>query len=260
MRPIVLLLALAACGDDAATTPPDAPIDMSPDGSIPPPAGSFTCVGQPRKGTAPDPLLIAGTVRSGAGSPINGAMVEIHRSSDGALLGSATSGGVGGMGRYGISVATGGVAPAVYRKTTATGFPDTYLYDAFPLYFAPSGPEIVHYTAAENTALYNSFGVTEDPTKAIVDIRVVDCPDANGTIRFVAGAKVSVAGAEKLVYLDAQGQPTATLTETTSVGYATVLNAPVGPLTITVVAGPYTYRTWTVTAYPGAYTIAYLSP
>jgi hypothetical protein len=141
---------------------------------------------------------------------------------------------------------------------------DTYLVDAFPLYFSPTAPNLQNFTAAENTDYYSSVGVTEDATKTSIDIIVLDCPDQSGAnvggTRAVAGAKITVAGAERVVYLNDQGQPDQNATATGKAGYVSVFNAPVGPLDITVVAGPYTYRPWVVSTHAGAYTVAYLSP
>jgi hypothetical protein len=260
----ILVVLAAACGG-GGTAATDAGTDTPIDTAVAIPAGDFTCIGQPRTMTAADPTRISGKVRTGTASPLAGATVEIHAGSNDALLGTGTSSsGPANVGGYAIDVATGGAAPTIYRRSVASGKLDTYLFDPFPLFFSPVGPDLTNYTAAENTAYYSSLGITENPAKTSIDIIVLDCPAQSGSnigaTHAVAGAKVTVAGAERVIYINEQAQPDPNATATASSGYLSVFNAPAGPLDITVVAGPYTYRAAVVTTHVGAYTVAYVSP
>ncbi len=76
----------------------------------------------------------------------------------------------------------------------------------------------------------------------------------------VSGAIVTVAGAEKLVYVDEQGNLAPALTATTAAGAVVPFNVPAGAVDWTITAGPYTYRAWPFNAQANAQTFALLAP
>ncbi len=71
---------------------------------------------------------------------------------------------------------------------------------------------------------------------------ILDCPNGQGGTAAVSGATVTVAGAERVVYFNDQGQLDLNATATGMDNEVVVFNAPAGPQDITVTAGPYTYR------------------
>jgi hypothetical protein len=252
---VVWLAVITACGSSGSKAKVDAAVDA------PLPVGNFTCVGQPRTMTAAPTIAIAGKLFDQTGAGIGGATVEIHSIADDSLLGqSTTSTASAYVGGYSVTVSTGGVAPSVYRKMSASGLLDNYLIDAFPLFFSPQGPNSYAFSSTQLANTYQTAGLTPDAAKATVALVALDCPDAQGKTVGVAGVTFQVSGGGQLLYVDDQGNFDPSLTATSNQAYAMVLNAPVGALDVTVTAGPYTYRTWPVKGYAGAVTQSVLSP
>jgi hypothetical protein len=199
-------------------------------------SGDFTCAGMPWPATATDPISVTGRVTNPvAMTNVGGAAVEIHKTAGDTVLvmGTAATNGV-----YAMNVPTGGTAPAIYRKATLAGHVDAYTFDPYaPWDGNHSGRDIYSLTTADRATYYTAAGLTPDPAKSTVLVEVLDC------IPFtVYGATIDAPGAERIVYFDDSGQPSATTTATGAFGTAVVLNAPAGTLDITVHAGSVIYR------------------
>jgi hypothetical protein len=235
---------LAACGDPGDAPPPvDSPpilrpscfFASNPNADV---VCDFSCQATPRPTTAPDPLIVQGVVYpSGGGAFLAGAQVEAHSMVGDALLGSATS--ITG-GTFEISVATGGVAPVLYRKATLAGYLDAYGVDAAPVSDQVLGMRgIGMSTPAELAAVYQRVGLTADPAAGTVVVPIVDC-GGNPVRNAVVEAPTAVA----VAYMGSDGLPDLQLTATGNVPNAVVFGAPAGELDITVRAGDVTYRPW----------------
>jgi hypothetical protein len=237
---------LAACGEPS-DSPNDPPIDSppvlqptcffasNPNADV---VCDFSCQAAPWPTTAPDPLTVQGVVYpSGGGTFLQGAQVEVRSMAGDALLGSATT--IAG-GRFEMAVATGGVAPVLYRKAAFAGYLDAYSIDAVPVsdqVRAMGG--IGMSTPDQLAALYQRLGLTVDPAAGTVTVPVLDCggnPVRNAVVE--APTAVSVA------YTGSDGFPDRQLTATGNVPTAIVFGAPAGELDITVRAGDVTYRPW----------------
>ena len=250
MRWLTALALVAACGGGGGSGD-DVPGDDQPPGDakhldaaidITELSGDFACNNVAWPATAPDPLSLIARVKDPvSAATVGGATVEIHKRSDDSVLvmGTATTGGL-----YALNVATGAVAPAIYRKATLAGQLDGYTYDPFPPYDTNhSNRDIYAPTAANRNTYYAAAGITADPAKGTVLVEIFDCLDLQ-----VYGATIDAPGAAKVIYLDDNGAPSAAQFSTGSPGVALALNVPVGAVDITVHAGSVVYRAVPVTS------------
>jgi hypothetical protein len=253
-----ITLLLAGCEKDLLADM-DAAVDASgPDAAIP--AGLFYCVGKPLRLAAPDPVSVAGKAYGPGGGEVASAAVEVYKLEDSTLLGQGTTASAPNtIGRYGVSVGTGGVAPSTYRKLAKDGLVETYLIDAFPLFFTPAEIDLTMLNPAELAGYYAAVGVTADPSKSTIFVTTLDCPDQTGATRVVQGTTIAAPAAEKIVYVGKDGNFDLAATSSPS-GHAVIFNAPVGPFDMTVSAGPYTYRAWPLFGRAGAFIYAPVSP
>ncbi len=225
---------VTACADNAA------PVE-----------GDFSCLGTQRTTVATDPMSASGQVLNElGGAPIVGAGVEIHAISDAALLGQADT---GATGSYAVALATGGIAPTVYRQITAVGFLDAYAYDPAPMTAEPTLQALL--TLVDTEQLYAAVGLAPDATRGTLLVTVVDC--AGNTVR---GATVSAAGAQRVAYLgdDTRFDPDATATSKDA--SALLFNVPAGPVELEIHAGDITYRAWPIESHADALTTSWRQP
>ncbi len=210
-------------------------------------SGDFTCSGVAWPTTAPDPLSVIGRVTDPvAMSNVGGALVELHRTSDDALLvmGAAATNGI-----FAFNVATAGTAPALYRKATLAGHLDGYTYDPYaPFDTSHSSRGIYTPTPASRDTYYAAAGIPNDPARSTVLVEIIDCIDLP-----VYGATVEAPGATRIIYLDDGGAPSGSATSTGSPGIAVVLGVPAGVIDITVHAGSVVYRVLPVTSRANAF-------
>ncbi|HSD88214.1 MAG TPA: hypothetical protein VLB44_11890 [Kofleriaceae bacterium] len=245
-----LALLLTACGDGGTAAP-----DAGPD--APYLAGDWSCVGVERPNRASDPLALTGKLGNEAGALLGGASVEIHRNGDNALLGSTITADTNlSRGGYRVDVATGGVAPSIYRKFTATGYLDLYAIDPMPQTQTFSEYSAM-VTQANVDALYQAVGMTPDPTKGVIAMQIYDCalPGSPLPVHPVAGATIDGPPGSTVLYANLAGQfdvVSIDRGETLASGMAVLLNVPPGVADITVHAGPVTYRPWPVEVFAGS--------
>lgn len=250
MRTLVVLAVLAAgCGGDSHATPDAA---AAVDARVI--AGDFSCMSTPWPTTAADPLAVSGKVVDSSNNnvAVAGATIEIRANADGSLLGQATSSGSSiNRGQYSVSIATGGVAPGVYRKVSATGYLDDYTNDATDLYSTNQYIEQLE-TAAARDGAYQLVGATADPAKGALELFFYDCGQG-ANMKLVAGITVDVPPGSAAIYYDASFHRDPSLTETTSAGQVLLVNVPAGPTDISVHAGDLTYRPRQVVVYADAW-------
>ena len=195
----IALLALAACGEDAAK--PDAliiidaaidapPIDAPPDA----PNYDFTCLGNTAPTTAIDPVTLSGTVSEVV---LNGGSPSVQNASGVTL--EACTGNCNGPNSLGTTTSaadgtfttpalvTGSMPLDGYVIATKTGSQTTYIYPAAPLTMDTAGAPVLMLTSQ----VYNLIGfvpnITHTAGRAIVGTFVTDCantpiPDAVVTV------------------------------------------------------------------------------
>jgi len=224
-------------------------------------SGDFSCSGVPWPATAPDPLLITGGAKNGAGTMLPGAAVEIH-STDGALLGQATTSSgplMSEKGMYAVNVATGGTAPSIYRKVSAAGFVDRYAFDAFPVF--EKYPLVTALeTQVSSDALYQAAGITPDSTKGSLYVELYDCNVPPNAASPGPGITIEGPPDAHVVYLDDAGQPHPSYEQTGAYAGAMIFGVTPGTVDITIHAGAVTYRPWPVQVFAGAWTTSIRHP
>jgi hypothetical protein len=165
-------------------------------------------------------------------------VVEAHVTAGDAQLGASAS--TGSSGTYAITVATGGVAPTLYRKASRLDYLDSYAVDAMPVSDAQRAMLwIGMYKPAELAALYSRVGVAMTSATGTAVVALDDCVG-----NLVTGGIVEAPTAARVAYMGSDGAPDPTLTATGPVPLAVVFGAPAGDLDITVRAGDVIYRTW----------------
>lgn len=249
-HPLFVLVLVAACGD-GSDAPPDA---AAPDARLL--DGDFSCLDTAWPTAAPDPLEIEGKVinRSGFGaasSPINGATVELY-DGDGTLLGQDTTSGLASnAGTYAVSIATGGAAPTLIRKASATGFLDNYATDPVPV-SATVGYLHEMQTPEARDSYYDLVGLTPDPARGTLQLFFYDCATSPNE-QFVAGITVDVPPGARAIYYDEAWNLDLDLEETTGAGQVLLLDVAAGSIDITVHAGDLTYRPWPIEVHADAW-------
>ncbi len=249
---LLSLVCLAACSGGSHPVAPDAPVVT----------GNFSCVGTPWPTTAPDPLAIEGTIEDDmTGGRLPGQSVEIH-AADGTLLAqmTTTDGPLAQQkGNYYVDVATGGVAPTIYRKASGSGYVDTYTFDAFAVF--KSYPVTTGLpTQSELDAVYQMAGLTSDPSKGTLLVDLYDCNPPPTAQHIGAGATIEAPLGARVVYQNPSFQPDPSLDATTVAGSAVILGVTPGTVDVVVHAGDVTYRSWPVQVFAGARTISIRHP
>lgn len=268
-RALVGILWCVACGDDGGpAVVPDAQPDAAPPtvecwaNSADKIACDFTCAGVAFPTTAPDPLSHTGSVSEMLGPTIGGATVEVRDAATDAVLATATTNnGASMVGRFTASIATGGIAPTLYRKIVVSGHPDAYSYDATPAYDAARAANSfsVSPTQAKIDGFYASAFVSHSAGLSLVQLQIQDCAGHG-----VSGAQVTLEGATKVLYNSGSGakipDPSAAAIATDSTATAWIVDGPVGVLHPTITAGDMTYRDVALAGYADLYTYALRRP
>jgi hypothetical protein len=225
--------------------------DPGPDAALL--AGTWSCVGVPWPTAAANPMPIHGVVLDGGGGVgLGDATVEVRNLDDDSLYGMDTTSNTNfSKGGYSVYVASGGVAPRIYRKVTAPGYVEQYVIDPMAQFgdFSFGSPLP---TAADLDSIYAVAGLTRDPSKGTVILDINDCviPTTGKPLHRVAGATVD-APSGTVLYGDADGY-NASLTSMGVMGLTAVLNVDPGSVDFTVHAGPITFRSWPIDVHAGA--------
>lgn len=205
-------------------------------------AGSpFACAGQPFPTTAPQTIMLSGTVESGPNQPIGGVPVQGIDTTTGNQFLTATT---DPNGLFGATVMTNGQAIQGYLLTQGQGLtngPSLY-YPRHPFDASEQSLVIYAYTSVMLQQLYSAAGVGYNNNNATVLMTIVDC---NGTP--VAGATVQSAGNMGMVRYVIGGAPQPGATMTDSTGEVVVLGVPPNNVFTTFnVKGPagQTFRTY----------------
>ncbi len=263
---LVVCLLAGACGGtgtspdamaaaDAAELPPDAlpvPDATAPDADDDAPA--LACLGQAPPATAPDPLPIGGTLFSVIDlevAQLEGALVQVRRRGDGALLGQVTT---DDEGRFDLTVTSGGVPVDAYLDVDAAGFLPTRGFPAEPL----SGGEnalLIAVTADELAAWYQTAGAEVEAGTGTLITAVVDCEP-----KVAAGATVAVTPAPSgQIYWDADASAwDPELTASTN-GFALATGV-AAQVTIAAALGDVAYPAQALAVPPDQLTMAVVSP
>jgi hypothetical protein len=264
----VMVVIGGACGDDGAVGIDAPTADTAPpvptcylDSATPAPSCDFSCTTVAWPTTAPDPVLRKGSVSGFAGTgPLGGANVEVRTVTGDALIGQTTTGsGPSTLGKYTMSIATGGVAPTLYTKATMSGLLDGYEYDPYPTFEAAApafGHNVLVVDAATLDELYQQAGVDRDPAMGTIQMQALDCLE-----RAVAGVTATVEDAVVKYNSGAGGtiaSPFAVATDSSATIW--VFNAPTGPLDVTIHAGELTYRALTVGSFANSWSYALRLP
>lgn len=257
MRWLPALALFAACGGGSGSGD-DVPGDDQPPGDakrdsaidVTELGGDFSCNAVPWPATAPDPLSVIGRVTDPVSAAnVGDAAVAIHKRSDETVIvmGTAASNGI-----FAFNLATGGTAPAIYRKATAAGRLDGYTYDPYPPFDTNHPNRGIYAPLPESRdTYYAAAGIVADPAKATVLVEIFDCLDLQ-----VYGATIDAPGAAKVIYLDDNGAASAAQLSTGSPGIAIALNVPPGLVDITVHAGSVVYRAVPVTSRANSFVYA----
>jgi len=250
-RPSTLLLCLpltlAACssggGDDhadAATADaagfPDAA--AQPDATIPPDAAppdanpaNLSCLGAALPDTADDPVTISGDVFD-PGVPgfidpaeLAGILIDSYKYGD--ELTPIDSDVSAGDGTWSLTATTNALPLDAYirarQDAVDPGQITTYVYPAVPTVTSATGIRIPMIAESTLALLANFTGLSQDDTKGLATVIVVDC-DGNP----VQGAVVtSTPAAGQLAYLDSSGLPSTSAGGTDASGLAFLLDLPI---------------------------------
>lgn len=206
MRPILLVVALAACS---------IPEKHLVDGAGAP----FACLGQPPPSTADVKITIAGHVSDPfTGDPVSNGAVEGYLTGTPTPVFTVMTDATGAFSR---DQGTGGVPVDGYLKLTANGFVDGYFYPGEPIAHDLTEDRLTLLTTTDMQAVGGIGGVQIDLNMAQVIISVIDC---NGNP--VPGATVSTtAGGTVRYFENARPSMTAIATDAMT-GSALVANVP----------------------------------
>ncbi|MBA3818937.1 MAG: hypothetical protein H0X17_08600 [Deltaproteobacteria bacterium] len=244
--PILLLGCFACGGDDGgntggadASTDSSGTIDASVDGPI-----------------APAMITLSGTATSrtvqGA-QPVADAVIAAYRNADEATPVAMTT--TTASGAFTLMVPTGGVALDGFLKATKAGFVATYLYAPAPIAADTAMLPIIMLTTGTYGTVYVLAGVGEQANKGTIAVVVTDAANMP-----VAGATVSSTPAATYKYNGANGLPSGSATATAADGVAYMMNAPLGPVTVTAAKAGSTFAAHAVKAFDGALTTTLIVP
>ena len=217
---ICLLLLSAGCAGD------DEPGDPNSDL----PDYDLSCASTAWPTTAPDPLLVAGTVRELATASQSGvadALVEAILAADGSVEDSDVS--TAGF-AYSLSIPTGQIAADRFQRVSKSGYVTSYTWPPFALYAEEPNSTAWTMSNAERAMQALLSGITLDPTRGILSVLVLDCSGVP-----MAGATVSLAGqGVTVVYQDELGAPDPSAAQTSASGLVTIFNVSPGSVQVTV--------------------------
>lgn len=203
LRAMLLISALAACGDDGGSGPADAP-------------------------AAPAMITVTGQTDSiglGGRTPEEGIVVTAHREGDAATVAMATS---GADGAFSMTIETGGVALDGYLLAKGGSFKDTYLYPPAPLAASTDQATCLMLTPGVFDTVANLADATQAPGMGWVGVLVLDAQNNP-----VAGVTITSSPAGEIRYNNMDGIPSRDAVATQPDGIAYIFNVPAGTVTVT---------------------------
>jgi len=228
---------------DATTAEPDAmPADIS-------------CLGNPPPTDAPATVTLSGSVFSidiGGQAPVEGAIVQLRRSSTDRNLDSNAPDGTPADGSFSLMGKTRGNALEAYLRSTAEGLVTTRVYPPLPIFVdVPMVPVPMF-----NPIVVNFLSPDQEADKGIVLILVVDCAGQP-----VQGATVmSTPEAGGIIYTDDMGVPDQSATSTSAAGLGILVNVPAGTVTVNATAMGETLLAHDVASVPDEVTTTVVLP
>ena len=134
----------------------------------------YSCTNTAYPTTAPASITVTGTVTEFASSAVAGARVDAFKNGTATSIDSATT---DSLGRFSLTVATGGVPLDGYLRAAKTGYLTTYAFPSAPLP-ANTSLTLAVVTPGEFNILASASGVTPVAGKGSLAIRPVDCTGA----------------------------------------------------------------------------------
>lgn len=201
-------------------------------------------------------ITISGTASSrglGGTTPVDAATIAAYRSTDDAnAVAMATT---DAQGNFSITLDTGGTALVGYLKATKNGFAATYVYSPDPLAANTTGIPVNMLTTGTYDTLYSLTQVQQAANTGTIAMIVRDAANMP-----VAGATVSSTPAGTYKYNGGNGLPNASAMMTQADGTGYVMNAPVGPITVTATKAGTTFRGFPVKAFADSLTTTLVIP
>jgi hypothetical protein len=204
----------------------------------------------PLSATVPDPLSVSGrTVQVSALGQFSDepSVVVSILAPDGSLLGMTTSSSTNGD--FTLSVSTGGKPMAFVTTLEKATLLTTWIVPDQPIsshvMYGSTSPFLG--SSSGNSVLYSIGSTGYDNARGTVLVHVRDCSGQS-----IEGATISFTpGAEKIVYSNSLGAPSASETVTGITGRAWGLNVPPGPVQITANKSGMTFTTHEIVVVAG---------
>lgn len=260
-----LLILAAACGDNdegGGGAAADAAAGIDASGGVPDAAGEpdampadLSCLGAPLPTEAMNPVTVAGsvfTVDAGGQSPVEGAVVQIRRSSNDRVLDTNGPTGTPADGSFSLTANTRGVPLEAYLRARAEGFITTRLYPPIPFSADVASVPLPIF----NPVIINFLAPDQEPDNGLLLVIVVDCSGNP-----IQGATVSsTPEAGQVLYASDTGLPDDQATSTASSGLAFLINVPAGAVTVSASASGETLLEHDVTSVAGEITTTVVVP
>jgi hypothetical protein len=221
------------CSAVVPTTCPSSSTSYARPTGTPDAGGPFACLGQPLPSTAPPSITISGIVTTAIGNaPVSGATLQGYVVGTTSPVITLTT---DGNGMASASAPTGGKPIDGYFRASISGKEDTWFYPAVP-FAGDQTIGVVMLTSSDVATVAQIANTSQDPTQAMMFIKVVDCNGAP-----LAGATISTQPAGTIRYFSG-GTPNSGATATDSSGAAAVFDVPSGTVTLGAVEGAMTLR------------------
>ena len=203
-------------------------------------------------GSAPANLTIAGVTESvgfSGPAPAGGIKVTAFSTTSATALASMTSADT--TGDFSLSVATGGTSIDGYLLGQVSGSLDTYVFPPAELSASLAGVPVITIATTILGALGGLSGVTQDNTKGVTLVAVLD---SSGNP--VSGAVVTSSPASTVRYSGNNGTPSSSATSTNTDGVAYMLNATPGCVNVTASLSGHAFTTAIIHVFPSSTAIS----
>lgn len=201
-------------------------------------------------------LMVSGEAQTVMGTStvgLEGATIEAYRNGSSTPLATTTS---GADGAYSLTLTTDGTAIDGYLKGTSATRLDTYLYPPKPLTGDRMNATMLLVTSQTLGLLGTLGGVTQDPAKGFIGVRIVDASGEG-----VAGVTVTInpMGTARVIYaVNSLPNQNATMTDSSATVF--IANTNVGEITVDASGGGVDYYEHPVNARAGVITTTAMEP